>query len=160
MNKPVTDDLRDQFRRAFSMVRSAIEVFDDEQWLSGLSWFQKPARVTYHLVEALDVYFSTEEENEAFTYGQRFGAPWWEMADDQLPSREAMLKYLDEVEIRMETTFTALDDAALGAPNAPYEWIGKTLVGQYVYALRHTMHHQGALTVLATYHGHEGDTWV
>jgi hypothetical protein len=156
----VTVDLRDQFQRAFGTVRSSIEQFDEKQWLSGLSWFQKPARVAYHLVESLEVYFSTKEENEAFTYGRRFGASWWEMSDEQLPSREALLEYLGEVEARMESTFAALDDAALNAPFELHEWSGKTLNGHYVYALRHTMHHQGALTALATFHGHEGDTWA
>jgi uncharacterized damage-inducible protein DinB len=160
MNRTVTDDLLEQFQRTISMVRFTIEEFDDEQWLSGISWFQTPARVGYHLVESLDFYFSGKADGEEFTYGYRFDDPWWEMKDEQLPKREALLEYLDEVKERIEEAFSSLDDGNLSTPFELYDWSGKTLLGHYVYALRHTMHHQGALTVLATHHGHEGESWV
>jgi uncharacterized damage-inducible protein DinB len=160
MSRIVTGDLLDQFQRAISMVRFTVEEFDDEQWLSGISRFQTPARVAYHLVEALDAYFWGNGEGEEFTYGQRFGGTWWEMEDGQLPSQGALLEYLDEVQARIENTFASIDDAELSTPFDLYDWSGKTLVGHYAYALRHTMHHQGALSVLATHHGHEGQNWA
>lgn len=79
MSRIVTDDLLDQFQKAVSMVRFTVEEFDDEQWLSGISWFQTPARVAYHLVESLDFYFSGNMDGQEFAYGYRFDSPWWEM---------------------------------------------------------------------------------
>ncbi len=160
MTRIVTDDLLDQFQKALSMVRFTVEEFDDEQWLSGISWFQTPARVGYHLVESLDFYFSGKRDGQEFAYGYRFDGRWWEMKEEQLPHKGALLEYLDKVEDRIEETFTSLDDEILSVPFKLYDWSGRTLVGHYVYALRHTMHHQGALTVLATHHGHEGESWV
>ena len=160
MSRIVTDDLVDQFQKAISMVRFTVEEFDGEQWLSGISWFQTPARVGYHLVESLDFYFSGKRDDQEFAYGYRFDGPWWEMKEEQLPKKGALLEYLDEVKERIEETFTSLDDTKLSAPFELYDWSGKTLLGHYVYALRHTMHHQGALTVLSTHHGHERESWV
>ena len=71
-----------------------------------------------------------------------------------------MLEYLDEVKGAIEEAFASLDDEKLSTPFELYAWSGSTLLGHYVYALRHTMHHQGALTVLATHHGHERESWV
>jgi uncharacterized damage-inducible protein DinB len=160
MNRTMTDDLLGQFQRAISMVRSIIEKFEDEQWLSGISWFQTPARVGYHLVESLDFYFSGKRDGEEFTYGYRFDGPWWKMKAEELPKREALLEYLDEVQKRIEEAFRSLDDRNLSAPFELYDWSSNPQLGHYVYALRHTMHHQGALTVLAAHHGHDKDTWT
>ena len=85
MNRTMTVDLLDQFQKAISMVRFTIEEFDEEQWLSGISWFQTPARVGYHLVESLDFYFSGKRDGEEFAYGHRLGGPWWQMQAEQLP---------------------------------------------------------------------------
>ena len=160
MSRTMTDDLLDQFQRTISMVRFTVEEFEPEQWRSGISWFQTPARVAYHLVEALDAYFWDQEDEGKFTYGYRLGGPWWEMEDAQLPGQKALLEYLKEVQGRIEGAFASMDDADLSAPFEQYDWSGKTLVGHYAYALRHTMHHQGALSALATHHGHEGQNWA
>ena len=159
MSKAVTGDLLDQFQRTISMVAFTVEEFEPGQWRSGISWFLTPARVAYHLVEALDAYWA-KEEGQAFTYGYRFGGTWWEMEDAQLPGQEALLAYLDEVRGTIEETFASMDDADLSAPFDLYDWSGNTLMGHFAYALRHTMHHQGALSALATYHGHEGQNWA
>lgn len=142
------------------MVRFTVEEFEPEQWRSGISWFQTPARVGYHLVEALDGYFWDEDAQGEFTCGYCLGGPWWEMEDAQLPAQEALLEYLDAVQARVEETFSTKDDTDLSVPFERYDWSGKTLAGHYAYALRHTMHHQGALSALATYHGHEGQNWA
>ena len=160
MSTVITDDLLDQFQKAISMVRFTIEEFDDEQWLSGISWFQTPARVGYHVVESLDFYFSGKRDGREFEYGYRFGEPWWEASDEQLPKKAALIEYLDEIKESIEETFKSLADEKLEAPFELYDWSGKTRLGHYVYALRHTMHHHGALTVLATRHGHENESWV
>ena len=56
MSGILADDTLDQCRKAISMVRATIEKFDEEQWRSGVSWFQVPAKVAYHTIECLDYY--------------------------------------------------------------------------------------------------------
>lgn len=157
----MAEDLHDQFERTVAMIRFSIREFNARQWRNGITWFQTPARVAYHMVEALDAYFQADEKREEFAYGARFGISWWDMEEKQLPSQEAMLAYLDEVNIKIARAFATFEeDSKLAEPFELYDWSGNTMLGHLVYALRHTMHHQGALSVLATYHGHEGDNWA
>ena len=159
MNTTVTLDLLDQWHRTLAMVRSTIELFDDAQWRAGLNWFHTPARVAYHLVESLDVYFVVARDGRELVRGARFGGTWSELSDEDLPAQDEILAYLDEIQARMEAEFAALDDERLAAPFDVYPWSGSTRLGHYVYAQRHTMHHQGGLAVLAAHHGHGEDNW-
>ena len=82
MNRAMSDDLDIQFQKPISMLRFTIEEFDDEQWVSGISWFQTPARVAYHTVEALDAYFSDSSSEQEFDYGLRYLEDvGWELPD-------------------------------------------------------------------------------
>lgn len=159
MNRTLTLDLLEQWHRTFAMLRSTIEAFDDDQWRAGLTRFHTPARVAYHLLESLDIYFVFARDGQELVRGYRFGGKWSDLSDEELPSQAAVLEYLDEVRSRMEAEFAALDDEQLAAPFAAYTWSASTRLGHYVYAQRHTMHHQGGLAVLAAYHGHGEDNW-
>ena len=77
MGKLLTEEVLAQFKYAISMVRPTIAKFSQEQWTSGLSWFQVPAKVAYHTVECLDCYFGTP--GEPFPWGSRFGKSFWEL---------------------------------------------------------------------------------
>ena len=115
MSTVLTKDLLDQHKRAISMLRATIVKFNAEQWTSGISWFQSPAKVAYHVVECLDAYFR-EDPDAAYTWGHRFGAPFWELSDEEQPSQEALLAYLDDLEHGIERVFSALTDADLAYP--------------------------------------------
>ncbi|MCP4535812.1 MAG: DinB family protein [Chloroflexi bacterium] len=155
------DDLLDQFLKAISMVRFTIGEFEEKEWMTGVSWFQTPARIGWHIVETLDFYFSGKRNAQEFKYGYRFAdlSPW-ELPDEQMPKQEAVLEYLDEMEAKIKKTFASLGDEDLDTPFELYDWSGKTLLGHYVYAQRHTMEHHGALTVLATSFGHTEESWT
>lgn len=158
MSRGLVEDLLDQYRRAISMVRSTIGKFSAEQWVSGISWFQVPAKIAYHIVECLDAYFR-ENPNEQFNFGHRFGAPFWELSDEEQPNQEAILKYLEDMEKRVIQELISISDDDLASPHDEEKRHAATSLGHYVYALRHTMHHHGALTVLALHHGNEGGSW-
>jgi hypothetical protein len=159
MSAVLTEDLLDQFERAIAMLRATIAKFNAKQWTSGISWFQAPAKVAYHVVECLDAYFCEDPDVE-YTWGHRFGAPFWELADDAQPSQEALLEYLKDLETRIERELSSLADEDLTAPHDAERRHAETRLGHYIYALRHTMHHHGALTLLSVYHGNEGGSWA
>jgi uncharacterized damage-inducible protein DinB len=159
MSTVLTEDLRDQFLRAISMLRDTIGKFNADQWTSGISWFQAPAKIAYHVIECLDAYFREDPDAE-YTWGHRFGAPFWELADDAQPGQEALLKYLEELKMRIERELASLNDQDLAEPHNTEKRHAETRLGHYVYALRHTMHHHGALTLLSVYHGNEGGSWA
>lgn len=159
MGKEAADDLLDQYRRAFRMLYSEVDRFDDQQWVTGISFFQLPVKQAMHIVDCLDYYFSGVIPDE-YKWGHRFGAGWWELSDDQLPGKGALLGYAREIEARIVDELTSLDDRDLSAPAEIDDGTGKTRLGRYVYALRHTMHHHGELAALSVYHGNEGGSWA
>jgi hypothetical protein len=69
------------------------------------------------------------------------------------------LGYLDEIEARIVKHLATLDDADLATPYDEKREHAQTRLGHYVYALRHTMHHHGALTLLSIHHGNVGGSW-
>ena len=159
MSTVLTEDMLDQYRRAISMLRDTIGKFNVEQWTSGISQFQVPAKVAYHVIECLDAYFREDPDAE-YTWGYRFGAPFWELPDEKQPSQDALLEYLQDLEERIAHELSSLTDAELAEPHDAERRHAGTRLGHYVYALRHTMHHHGALTLLSIYHGNEGGSWA
>lgn len=159
MSTVLTKDLLDQYQRAIAMLSATIRKFDPQQWTRGISAFQTPAKVAYHTAECLDAYFR-EDPDADYAWGHRFGAPFWELADDQLPSQEDLLEYIQDLRVRIQKEILSLTDAELAAPHDTEKRHAETRLGHYVYALRHTMHHHGALTLLSIYHGNQGGSWA
>ena len=70
--------------------------------------------------------------------------------DDQLPAPQDLVQYLVEIEERVQRTFLKkLRDADLKEPFDKEKEHGETRLGHFVYALRRTMHHHGALSLLS-----------
>ncbi|MDH3943170.1 MAG: DinB family protein [Anaerolineae bacterium] len=160
MSTTLTDDLHDQFSKALAMLRFTIEQFSPEEYLAGMESFDAPARIAWHTVESLDFYFSGKRNSKEFSFGHRFDdTPSWKLVNEDMPDKPAMLQYLNEMEAVIDAAFAELSDEKLSAPFELYDWSGKTLLGHYVYAIRHTMEHQGALTVIATHFGHTDESW-
>lgn len=157
MGMEAINDLVDQYQRALKMLYAEIERFDDEQWVTGISFFQVPVKQAMHIVDCLDYYFCGKTGDQ-YQWGYRFGGGWWELSDDQLPDQATLLEYTREIEERIISELTSLNDEDLSNP-FEIDGSGKTLLGHYVYALRHTMHHHGQLTVLLVHHDREGGSW-
>jgi hypothetical protein len=155
----LTQDLLDQYQRAIAMLGATIRKFDRQEWAKGISAFQAPAKVAYHTLECLDAYFR-EDPNADYAWGHRFGAPFWKLADEEQPSQEALIEYLEELETRITYELSSLTDDQLAAPHDEERRHAQTRLGHYIYALRHTMHHHGALTLLSVYHGNQGGSWA
>ncbi len=152
------DGLLDQFDRSLDMLREVIENIPAEKWLTGFSKTFVPAMIAYHAVESLDFYFSGETEDE-FRWGYRFRGPWWETEPEEWPTKEETIAYLDEVAEKVKAYFEGTTDADLAEGFDLYEWSGGMVLAHLVYALRHTMHHQGQLVALQAYFGIEEETW-
>jgi uncharacterized damage-inducible protein DinB len=160
MSTTLTHDLHDQLSRAIDMLRFTMRLFSPEEYITGLDFFDTPARLAWHTIESLDLYFTDGEASAGVDYGYRFGGtPHWKLPDEAMPAQGPMLEYLDEVEARIQADFSALRDEDLSTPFERYDWSGKTLLGHYVYAIRHTMEHHGQLCVIATHFGHTEESW-
>ena len=146
MDNPLCADLLHNFQKTISMLKNTIKAFNAEQWLRGVSFFEVPAKVAFHTVDCLDYYFL--ENQEAYKWGYRFGGGWWELKDDELPSQPDLVKYLEEIEAKIIQLLVNMQDHELSQPHDTEN----TRLGYYIYALRHTIHHQGALNLMAVYH--------
>ena len=113
MTQTVVNELADAFKSTIGLLRDSIRNFDDAHWRKGATFFQVPAKVAYHSTECLDYYFTTTGRDE-WVWGYRFGAPWWELSDEDQPSQQDLIAYLDELEERIARRFAGAQDETLG----------------------------------------------
>jgi hypothetical protein len=71
-----------------------------------------------------------------------------------------LIAYLSEIQARIAGELSALTDDQLATPHDTERRHAQTRLGHYVYALRHTMHHHGALTLLSIHFGNQGGSWA
>ena len=158
MSRALCNSLDENFQAATKLVAETIGQFSPNQWTRGIDTFQVPCKIAYHIVECLDYYFR-EEPDKTFQWGYRFQGGWWELADENQPTPQALLEYLSEVECHVRHHFSGLQDDDLAIPFDKEKEHGETRLGHYVYALRHTMHHHGALSFISLSFGNKHGTW-
>jgi uncharacterized damage-inducible protein DinB len=160
MESKAIDELTKQYQDAFCMLYAEIELFDETNWKTGFGFFLLPVKVAMHIADTLDFYFSAGITGGEYAWGHHFGGGWWELPEDQMPSQGMVLDYLHEIEARIMLLLSDMVDEDLSkllpAENETYS----TFLAHFVYAIRHTMHHQGALSTLAVYHGLKGGNWA
>ena len=154
MTNPLCNDIAIQFEKTTKTIEKTIRAFSAEQWLEGISDFEVPAKVAYHIVDCLDFYFHNHEDSK-YDWGHKFGGAWHEQSDANQPSQEAVAQYLTEIASKIGNLFKNMNDDDLSVLYRD----NVTNLGHYIYAIRHTMHHQGALTALAVYHKCDPDIW-
>jgi hypothetical protein len=154
----VVNELHQAFVDTIGLLRDSIRNFDDDAWRRGPTFFQVPAKVAYHNVECLDYYFKTRRRVE-WVWGYRFGKPWWELPNEDQPSQEQLIAYLDELQERIAAHLGGVQDRSLGEIFSAEEEAVRTGIGHYLYALRHTAHHLGSLASLAATGGTQPGEW-
>jgi hypothetical protein len=158
MSQILCQSLLANYRAASYMVAESSGQFSPTQWRQGLDSFQVPWKIAYHIVDCLDYYFR-EPADAAYAWGHRFGGGWWELTEARLPPPAEVRAYLDDIEARIERHFGAIQDEALALPFDSQQEHGATRLGHYVYALRHTLHPHGALSLLSLNHGNPKASW-
>ena len=153
--RAAVDSLIRQYEFTFGVLRRTIECFSPEQWVSGISSFEVPVKVAYHTLQCLLYYFREDPGKTYREIPMRFGKDWWGLEPDELPSQKEMLEFLGEIIGLIGGRLSGLDDTDL---SREFPGMG-TVLGHVTYAMRHTMHHQGGLNVLAVHHGIDVDLW-
>ena len=157
MTQIVVRQIRNNFINAMGLMRDTINNFDDENWRKEYTWFQVPVRVARHTIECIDFYF--KELGVPFSWDTRFGRPYWETPNDEQPSQADLIAYLDDLEARIEGIFAAMQDEELGEIYDETAEKPMTKATHYLYALRHTVHHNGSLAALADILGVPSGEW-
>ena len=150
-----TKSIINQYETTFRLLRRSIECFNAEQWINGIPPFEVPCKVAYHTLQCLVYYFRDDPEKGYREIPTKFGKDWWGIPDDELPNQSMMLEFLNEVSESVIAYLSALKDEDLGR-----QFHGQTTIMRNImYAMRHTMHHQGGLNVLSVHHGIDVDLW-
>jgi hypothetical protein len=144
-----------QYARCWEMLRDVVRKTPEERWRDDANPQLTPARWALHAADAVDAYQC--DSTEAMNWGSRFG-DWEGNSAEQLPTREQLLEYLDEVAAKLDARLRGMTDDEMLAP-PPFHWTGDTYVGHWLYVLRHTHSHLGELNMLLRMAGDETGVW-
>jgi hypothetical protein len=147
--------LAEQYDRAWEMLRATIRRFPAEAWRAGDAPGLVPARWALHATEAVDFY--SRPTPDGFHWGGRFHVDQGAEAA-ALPDQPSLLEYMDEVQAALKSWLLTAPDAELMAGNA-FPWTGDTVLQRMLYTLRHTMTHQGELSMLLRLRGADETEW-
>ena len=100
MAKTAVHDLIGQFQHTLAIFYEEVDRFTDQQWVTGLSFFQVPVKQALHLLDCLEFYFAGKKL-DGYPWGSRFGGGWWELEGAQLPNKERVFAYAREIETQI-----------------------------------------------------------
>ena len=140
----IGDSIFENFSLTWGMYAEAIETIPDEHWRTGEIDYLIPARLMLHAVETIDFY--SNKSPKEFTHGHRFNIDKWEKATpDQLPSKDQLRAYLDEVKDKTESWLEGLEDEDFLSHESEFPWTGSTVLSRVLYLLEHCRQHFGEL---------------
>jgi hypothetical protein len=144
----LSDSILHQYLRALEMTKDAVELVPDSRWHDGPEkWFF--SLTTYHIVETIEFYI--RDDPEGMRWGKRAGYSWNEGAkieEDILPkiTKSMVLSYITEVGDDLRNMFSNMTDKTLLQKDG-FHWFSCVLE-KLQYALRHSAHHCGELSVM------------
>lgn len=125
------------------MYEDVIKNIPTIHWATGKDDYLIPARLMLHSLETIDFYTSTSPGD--FSHGYRFHLDTRNASPDQLPSKDLLGVYLDEVKAKTESWLNGLDNEDFLAPETEFPWTGSTVLGRVLYLLEHSRQHLGEL---------------
>ena len=143
------------FGRCWEMLRDVVGKTPEERWRADTTPQLTPARWALHAVQAVDAYQCTSLDEVNWT--PRF-CDWEAGSAEELPSREQLLDYLDDVAASLDARLRGMTDDEMLAPS-PFPWTGATYLEHWLYGLRHTHSHLGELNMLLRTAGDETGIW-
>ena len=150
--------LDDQFNRMWNLLREVILNTPDEPWREGPRISSGLARLAYHTIETVDFYIG--ETEKSFKWGLRLGINIWEAATpSELPSKEQVSNYVDEIRIKTDKIFNEWNDMNFMANQTVFHWTGKTVLDRFLYILKHSYYHLGQINAVLSVSGNESINW-
>jgi len=141
----ITTTLIEAYSLIFDMYEEAIDKIPENQWISGEIEYLTPVRLILHSTEAVD-YYSTDTPT-GHIWEKRFNLDpeARDIPTEDLPSKQNMLEYHNEVRSKIEDWLTNLSMDDLLKSEEKFPWTGSTLLGRIMYILAHHRQHFGEL---------------
>jgi hypothetical protein len=143
--------MKDQFHSAFGILAGSIPTFTPEEWRTGRSPFDGPARCVAHVLQCAEYY--TCSDRAVFA---SFGKPIWEMAEDDLPSQQDMAEYLERTRAMTDAWIDEVATIGFDQPSGTDNALG---LARVTYALRHLQHHTGEACAYQKQFNHPQEQW-
>ena len=141
----ISETLRDQYDHSWKMLADGLDKCPESQWKTGVDDpFFVPARLAFHVIQTVDFY--TGSTAAEFDW-KAFGFDWEESSTEELPDKDEVSAYLDKIKTKVgefldsipEQTFLGSDEAFAPYFGSPFD--------RMMYALRHSHHHIGQLSL-------------
>jgi hypothetical protein len=133
---PQAEALADHLLRTLSMLRIAIDICPEDEWLQGDRPSQRPVGLALHVTQSI-LYYSASKPGEQLE-DELTQISWQEGNVEKLPSQKELLRFLNEVEKRMANLIATAD---LTAEEELFPWAGKTILSRIMFITRHAQHH-------------------
>lgn len=160
MSEILANDLRVQYKKAFSTIRGIVEAFPENRWREphgGVYYI--PCRIAYHLAVVIDSQIAGGFKDKDFTAKLPYGK-WIEAKAENLPERNEFLAYFDGALSRAEKVLATLDDDSLTSQVEPERaWLGTSQMGVHLYMMRELSAHTGELNKMLIEDGKQ-DVWI
>lgn len=135
--------LENQFSRMWKLLSEVITKIPEDLWREDFRSLHAPSRLAYHTIETVHFYIGETEEN--FSWGTKFGIPWWKATESELPTNTQINEYAKEMKKNVEAIFAQRSDEKFLEPQEIFCWTGDTLLDRFIYILKHSYYHLGQI---------------
>ncbi len=139
----IRNSLVNAFKRNWDMYQDAVNNIPNDHWRAGDIEHLIPARIVYHVLDCADFY--SNPTPKGYVWGHRFNFDWGKASPKQLPTKDQIRAYLEEMITKVDRWLQGFTDADFLSPEKAFAWTGKTIMGRALYLLVHCRQHIGEI---------------
>ncbi len=137
-------DFIQQYKHTWRVFERIVKDFDNGAWIHTGRGTTTPVRIAFHILQGVK-YYLEDSDTILFESGKSFDSNCWETIEEDLPSQNDIVAYIEELKVKTEKWLSEMD---FTAENRAFEWAGQTKLGVALFLLRHNVYHIGQLSTL------------
>lgn len=153
----IIESFRKQYNSMWQMCIEAITICDQSNWKREIDHnFFVPSRILLHITETVDYYLDEDPKN----------FPWGSIADVEncssinLPTKKIIKDYIRRIKTKSFTWLTDRENRNINLPENIFNTDWETDIERAIYALRHSQHHLGQLSLDLQRRGLKEINWL
>jgi uncharacterized damage-inducible protein DinB len=143
MVRVLCESILEHFNLIWEMHEEAIVNIPKEYWKEGDIEYLIPARQIFHVTESADYYSSIDQNS--FLWGHRFGTRARDTMKKNLPNKEELFQYHNEVKEKIDSWLKTSSDIEILQYQNTFRWTGMTVLSRLIYVLAHYRQHFGEI---------------